>query len=265
MMPGETNRSYLSKNPDLMPRREIYYARPDRRVEYQIFSSDYFSNADVKIYLGDIWIDDATSISFQVEEQIMPVYGYHSYTYDAIARGQRLVRGGFSINFKSVGYLHEVLANADAISYAIDQGEQQGIIRPEYYENMTLSEILQKLGKDSFDQIADEYERALWGETRDTDKLINYDQRPMFQQDQIGLDLRIQYGPVNETQGYISPTVYQTTRHEPPNMTVDVINGVQLTGMSKQISTADQGAPILEYYTFIARDLNGISATQLRR
>jgi hypothetical protein len=97
------------------------YARPDSRVEYQLFGQEYFSNADVKLYFGDIWVDDITSIAFQLQETVMPVYGYNSYTFDAVSRGQRVVNGSFGINFTSVGYLNEIVSNANAIFYALEQ------------------------------------------------------------------------------------------------------------------------------------------------
>lgn len=248
----------------IAPRRDMYTTRPDHRVEYQIFGSEYFSNADVKIYIGDIWVDDATSIAFQLQEQVMPIYGYNSFTYDAVARGQRFVQGQFTVNFKNVGYLHQVLENANAIFYALEKGEQDGLVKPEYYENKTLSEILKTLGKDSFDQIADEYEKAIWGE-KDSNELLSSDYSPYFRQDDFGFDLRVQYGSVSETSGYVQNNTYRSSKNDKSNLTVDMINGVQLTGMSKQISTADQGAPILEQYTFIARDVNGQSIEKLRR
>lgn len=258
-----TNKGYFTKNNALMPRLDSYGMHSDSRVEYQIFGSEYFSNADVKIYFGDIWIDDATSFSFSLQEQVLPIYGYHSYTYDAIARGNRLIQGAFSINFKSVGYLNEVLNNAHAILYAMEKGEQENIIQPEFYETMNLSEILELLGKDSFDQIADEYERALWGYEEGSEHYLTNDRQPYFRQDQLGFDIRIHYGAVSEMADYIGRDRYIDSSLK-PNVTVEVINGVQLTGLQKQIATSDQGAPIQEVYSFIARDYNGTPITRLK-
>jgi hypothetical protein len=264
-----TNRGYFGKNQlfrgNKIPAMRDAYARKDNRVEYQIFSSEYFSSADVKLYFGDIWVDDAVSIAFSLSEEVMPIYGYNSYTFDTVARGRRLVQGQFAINFTSAGYLHQVVENANAIFYALEQGEKKGIIKPQYYQNMKLDEILAKLGKESFDQIADEYEKAIWGVQPDKNQQLSYADRPFFRQDDLGFDIRIQYGAVAESAGYVNGRFYQSTKTEEPNITVDVINGVQLNGLSKQIATSDQGAPILEYYTFIARDVNGISFTHLHR
>jgi hypothetical protein len=263
------NRGYLAGgtgskvNRPLTPQRDMY-AKPDNRVEYQIFGSEYFSNADVKIYIGDIWIDDATAISLQLQEEVMPIYGYNSFTFDTVARGKRLVQGGITINFTTGGYLHQIIENAEAIFYALETGEQKGLVKPEYYQNMKLDEILRKLGKNSFEEIADDYEKAIWGDEDKTESL-NYANKPYFRQNGLGFDIRIQYGAVSESTGYVQDKFYLSEKKEKPNTTVDIINGVQLNGMSKEITTANQGAPILEYYNFIARDLNGVSLAHLQR
>src|SRR6185312_4609161 len=114
-----TNKGYfgkksLLKGKKIPPMRDAY-ARQDSRVEYQLFSADYFSGADVKLYFGDIWVDEVTTITFQLQEEVMPVYGYHSYTFDTVARGKRLIQGSFGINFTSASYLQQILENANAI------------------------------------------------------------------------------------------------------------------------------------------------------
>lgn len=262
---GYYGRKALPRGTKLPPTRDAY-ERQDSRIEYQLFSSDYFSAADVKLYFGDIWVDEITTLAFQLQEEVMPIYGYNSYTFDTIARGKRLVQGSFGINFTSVGYLQQILENANAIFYAIEEGKKKDLIKPEYYQNMKLDEILQKLGKSSFEQIADEYERAIWGEDDKNQEYLSYADMPYFRQDDLGFDIRVQYGAVAETSGYVNGKFYQSSKTEAPNLTVDVINGVQLTGMMKSgIGTDAQGAPIQEHYSFIARDLNGVSFNHMRR
>lgn len=266
-----TNKGYFSRSgiPNgkrLAPRKDNYQKPSDNRVEYQVFSSEYFSAADVKLYFGDIWVDEVTTLNFQLQEEVMPIYGYNSYTFDAAARGKRLVQGSFGLNFTSVGYLQEIVSNANAIYYALEQGEKKGIISPAHYEKMKLSDILTKLGKQSFNDVADEYEAAIWGTAADNSEQLSYANRPYFRQDQMGFDIRIQYGAVSEATGYVDGRFYQKVNEEAPNITVDVLNGVQLTGMIKQgIGTEAAGAPIMEHYSFIARDFNGVSMAQMAR
>ena len=85
----------------------VFYTR--KQTEYQYFPEDYFSGADVTLYFGDIFVDDITGLEFALQERVLPVYGYNSYTYDSVARGQRLVQGSFTIAFREAGYIYRIL------------------------------------------------------------------------------------------------------------------------------------------------------------
>lgn len=237
--------------------RKDPYSLIKNRPEYQLFQSEYYSAADVKIFLGDIWVEDAIMISYSMDEKILPIFGYASYTYDAVARGQRIVNGSLDINFKNSGYLLEVLENAEAIDYAIAKGKKESNIRPEFFENTKLDTVLKVLGKKSFEQIADEYEKALWGEGNEN--LLGKDYESYFPTDEYGFDLKIYYGPVEAANKYGDKKTYKKHQLKRAPLSVEVINGVQFMGQSKQIATANESMPILESYSFIARDINGTS------
>lgn len=68
----------------------------------------YYSSVDAEIYFGDIFIDEVTSITWSIQQQAMPIYGYNSYTFDDIAVGARLVQGQFAVNFTKAGYLKDL-------------------------------------------------------------------------------------------------------------------------------------------------------------
>lgn len=76
----------------------------------------YFSSIDAEIYFGDVFIDEAVSISYRIEQNQMPIYGYNSYIYDDIAIGNRIVIGEFTVNFTKTNYLYEVLSTLRALS-----------------------------------------------------------------------------------------------------------------------------------------------------
>lgn len=244
------------------PRKDPYN-KQDTRVEYQVFSNEYFSGADMHIYFGDIWVDEITSIDFTLQEDIMPLYGYNSFTYDYMARGKRIVQGQFAMNFKSTGYLQQILENADAIEYALKTGKNGKVLDPKFYDKYKLDEILKMYGVDSFDQVATQYEEAIWGETKDEEfNYINPSNRPFFQRNNpFGFDIRIHYGAVSEKYDYDKKQVYGNKSGQliAPDLTVETINGVQIMLMNKRASTADQGMPVQETYSFMARDINGSS------
>ncbi|WP_067924197.1 hypothetical protein [Alicyclobacillus shizuokensis] len=234
------------------------YQRPEIHTEYQIFSEDYFSYADVNIYFGDIWVDEATSFSFVLQEEVLPIYGYHSYTFDTIARGRRIVSGTFSINFKQTGYLQAILENALAIQYAVDQAKQNGKIPQDYFSKHTLDEFLQENDYESFDQLATQFEDALWGTAPDKNNLLSPLDGPYFRSDAFGFDIKINYGAVSEAMDPNRKPYFTAIRHAPKaNITVETVNGVQIVSYQKEMSTAQEGMPIQEVYSFVARDVNG--------
>lgn len=88
-----------------------------RRVqtEYQRFPEEYFSGSDVNVYMGDTWVEDLTGLSFTLQEQVNPVFGYQSYTWDAVSRGSRLVQGSFRLAFRESSYLHRILEHVGSL------------------------------------------------------------------------------------------------------------------------------------------------------
>ena len=83
----------------------VQYTKAGTQTEYQLFPESYFSGADVKIYFGDVLVDEIAGLSFMLQEQVRPLYSYASYTYKEVARGNRIVQGKFYVNFTEAGYV----------------------------------------------------------------------------------------------------------------------------------------------------------------
>jgi hypothetical protein len=74
-----------------------------------VYDLEYFSGAQMNMYIGDVLIDEVTSLQIQVQQRKMPVYGYASQLFDKVAKGTVFVEGTFTINYKESGYLYAVL------------------------------------------------------------------------------------------------------------------------------------------------------------
>lgn len=70
-----------------------------------VYEYDWFSGSQINIMLGDVVIDSAVGISFNVQQTKTPVYGYASQYYKFVANGHVLVQGNLTIAFKETGYL----------------------------------------------------------------------------------------------------------------------------------------------------------------
>jgi len=73
------------------------------------YDLDYFSGSQATLYIGDVWVDDVSYISWRRIQKKTPLYGYASQLFDTTAAGHVLVQGAFAINFKEAGYLWAIL------------------------------------------------------------------------------------------------------------------------------------------------------------
>lgn len=77
-----------------------YIPKVDRGEE-NLFVEEYYSSTDTKIYIDDEEQTEIGYISYSVQEQLKPIYGYNSNTFDDMAIGNRIVSGTIKIPIKN--------------------------------------------------------------------------------------------------------------------------------------------------------------------
>ena len=80
-----------------------YIPRIHQREE-NLFLEEYYSGTDTKVYLNTTNDEnklEISYISFSVNEQLKPIYGYASRTFDDMAVGSRIVTGIFKVPIKN--------------------------------------------------------------------------------------------------------------------------------------------------------------------
>ncbi len=85
------------------------------------YDLQYYSGNQAQIYIGDVLIDEVTSFHYSVRQSKAPVYGYASQLFDAVAPGQVLVQGSFSVNFVESGYLWLILNRYKSFQNNLDK------------------------------------------------------------------------------------------------------------------------------------------------
>ena len=244
--------------PPKLPSRE-YGSKPSNKnlsPGKQIYDYDHYSGANVSLYIGDIWVDEVTSIKYQIEQQKRPIYGYASYHWDFVAKGTSMVTGMFTINFKESGYLYYVLkriqdagANAHLTPTELAEGSTS---QTNPIDRNTIERFLEKpldrekykdiadiasLPDEKFENYAEQFEDTVWGKTGETlDSVTSTEHRRVDHMDSF--DIFIVYGNMDD----------QTSNH-----TVKRIQKVELVGQSQLVEVS--GEPIQEAYTFLARDV----------
>lgn len=238
---------------------------------------EYFSGANVKVYFGDVWVDQIHSIHFSMQEQVTPIYGFNSYKFDKIARGTRLVSGMFSLNFTESGYLQTIL---ERVSSSIDEGkglslnDSQGDVlsvdTKKQSSQQTIQNLLSMEGGDTYESYIDSLKDSFWGTNQISKNTVvsgsiskEHDsfyfpnaegvdtENPLKEH---GFNILIDYSPDANKRDFEDcirnadkdGSLYQTYRS---------IIGVHITGESQEMSA--NGQVLTQNYSFIARDLDG--------
>lgn len=230
-------------------------------VDYTVFPQEFFAGANLNIYFGDILIDEVVGMALTLEEQALPIYGYGSYTWDAIAKGNRAIRGTFSIYYKEEGYLNTLLTQINN-GLTTTKTSKPAVLKVAP-EDMTLESLLTAANsKDptAYQKLADAYEDALWGDnespeasnikSRDKDSYFTPHTKETIRTD--GFKIVIVFGP----------EARKTKAALPANMsevptTVKTIHGVHL--LSSKMVINNDGQPIFEEYEFLARDMDELN------
>lgn len=229
-------------------------------VEYQRFKEEYYSGQDARIYFGKIWVDEIVDLRFQLIENAAPIFGYASYTWDAIAKGNRQVSGTFRINFKESYYLHSIINELEyELSGSTKAGPISNTVVPT--NGITADHLLKTIenvySASEFDKLATQFEKSLWGQSSNSamqNKTDTRGQGSYFtpestrpKTNEEGFSIVLFYGPYTQT--YSANATKETVA-----TTAKTITGVHITGVSQVIDGS--GQPIYEDYTFIARDLD---------
>lgn len=69
--------------------------------EENTFLEEYYSGSDVKIYIDGEEQKEVAYIQYTLSEQLKPIYGYNSRTFDDVSVGNRIVTGVLKIPMKN--------------------------------------------------------------------------------------------------------------------------------------------------------------------
>lgn len=69
----------------------------------------YYSSIDATILLNGDIVEEIVQIQWTIQEQTMPLFGYNSFVWDEVAKGNRIIQGVFAINFTVPDYLDQLI------------------------------------------------------------------------------------------------------------------------------------------------------------
>lgn len=226
----------------------------NKTVNYERFPSSYFSGSNIKIYFNNIFLDEATSLQFVLQEKTLPINGYMSYTFDDIARGSRLVQGQLSINYKDENYLNSLAEAAMVRENDNDQNlslsEEIGVKKNSDSQEVKelLLDYMKKGWSSQFDSLSNDLENRIWNQDDSINKSAQG--RSYFPNKKKTFDIVIEYGP------YYRDYLEEIEKVHAENInkgTVKRIKNIQLNSIQERIDSS--GKPIQEVYGFIAEDI----------
>lgn len=208
-------------------------------------NGQYFSGAQVSVFIGDTWIDDIVSISYQTTHQRQPVYGYGSQHFDLMPKGTILVAGEFSINFREPNYLWMVLERYKTFNPTLttrsgdSEEKKMSIIKERIRQdnitsfNATFPDDPRRNIQNFFDadvKNAARVKEALSGQFYSKPKSARRSEK----MNHNSFSITIGYGDLG------------------PSTVGEKINDIHIMGKSKLVQI--DGRPVMETYSFIARD-----------
>ena len=77
------------------------YEAPISQRQQNLFLEEYYCGTDTRIYIDNDEQTEISGISYNISEQLKPLYGYASRTWDDVAVGTRIVTGVLKIPIRN--------------------------------------------------------------------------------------------------------------------------------------------------------------------
>jgi len=226
------------------------------------FRFDFYSGSQITVWFGNIFIDDISSIQWSRTQNKVPIYGYASQLFDAVASGIVIIQGSFVVNFRQQGYMSAIMSGIKTLyqsfgtnsSYSKAQNEDtwpmvtsmiNTHLRNGTFGPQTVQEMIDLGNSGDFFALAKEYEKIIWDNVGENDKPVRFPSDVQQAKDiPGGFNIMISYGSPSDSDMKTQKDVMQST--------TKTLTGVHLTGESQIISVG--GQPTQEQYSFIARN-----------
>lgn len=211
-----------------------------------LYGYEYFCGANVVVEVEGFPVLETAGISYSIQEGKMPLYGYSSRRFDAVARGQVIVQGSLLINYVHQDYLYRAISAGIAnnrgagptIPTATDTYENQlgNVLEASRVAQETLINYPENIG------LAEAFKDKFWRQdTTSTPSSVS--SNPNAHDSFGSLDIRITFGERIATEGNVGDTGL-------------ILQGVYFTGRSLPIQISEQ--VLVEEYQFFARDVRSL-------
>ncbi len=221
-----------------------------REDNFNTYYDYYYSGQDIQVHIDGAesrstgGVMPIISFAFNIKQEKMPLYGFWSYTFDAIMRGNRIINGAFTVATTSLNYMRDMIQEASMTRqegkdsmYPIRNldGDEENI---EKYWSLNIDSSASANG-DS---------RNIWSSHPAFNFVVVYGMQDVSVADYDTMNMKRLTNPqklLTDTNDRLVSETLSPTRY--------VIENVELTSL--QVEYTPDGQPIGETYGFIARDL----------
>lgn len=219
----------------------------------------YFTGQDIAV-----WIDgsnhnelDIIQFAFNVQQQKTPLYGFASYTYDAMMRGNRIVSGVMRIATKDIHRMTQVLQDA-----AIQRANQNAsyVLRGLTDDE----ELIETYWTRNIDpEISNNGNKHIWSSHPPFNLVINYGIQSTSVKANPNKrveEVQQRYKLIEPDNAYFTDMNERLVESDPIGYSQRrVIENVELTGL--QVEYGPEGQVCSEVYSFLARDIKLVDLT----
>ncbi len=245
------------------------YDFPNYSESYTSPYFDYFyTGQDIKVTIEGLPDDDHLplfSLGYIIEQQKQPVYGYWSYTYDAMLRGTRIVSGAFSIATRSPHFLVTKIARAAEMRQRAFSSRN----------DLNVMHSLRGVGDDEanikaywskhYDSNLDSGQQHLFSIHPPFNIIVKYGLQETSlaatNSNERASEFRLKYG--SKPPMAMDTNERLVTNPIPEEDKQVLIENIELVNMTTQID--NEGSPLLETYSFLARDVRHLSSSAYSR
>ncbi len=220
-----------------------------------IYFDYFYSGQDIQVYIDGA--DDqptgglipVTEMAWSIKQEKTPLYGFWSYTFDAMMLGSRIVNGVFRIATTRLNYMRDLLASA--ATNRANQTNVNSVIRGLDEDEANIEKYWTK----NIDPtISAKDNKHLWSSHPPFNFVIVYGVQNVSVNDLYASDgYKDTLARYKNAPALMADTNERLVAANPERLDRYVIENVELTTL--QVEYAPDGQPIAETYSFVARDL----------
>jgi hypothetical protein len=232
------------------------------------FPPEFLTGCDVSFVMASTGDDKGTRAFFEhhlvdfqfgIVQAKRPVFGYASYLWSRIAIGNSFVQGTFAIPFKKKFYLFDAIADATPTLYKMQDNSVKLKAETEKWEKASLANKVAMIKNGDLDgsymELAINNTLFQNGPTQQTEsqKLRVNDQ---FGTGPNGLEILVYYGnaETHAQQAFDALSEIGLLQDADPQSKVLTVHQLHLNQNTQVIRP--KGAPVLEQYSFVARNVS---------